>query len=84
MKQAKEIFNKVVDTLGVCREAYLNMNHAVKRGGIVEVYFTDTKGKPISGQLLDTRNVYYAYRYLVDSLKGGKSGIMKLRVLEQS
>lgn len=87
MTQPKEIFNKVVDTLSVCREAYLAMSHAVKRtiknNGKVEIYFTDTKGKPISGQLCDSRNVYCAYRYLVDTLNDKKHGIMKLRVIEQ-
>jgi len=88
MKQAKEVFNKVIDTDTLCYNAYSSMSAAVKRAikccGKVEVYFTDTKGKPISGQMLDSKDVYYAYRYLVNSLKDKKHGVMKLRIMEQN
>ena len=80
MKPVKEIFNKPVDSLDVCYEAYIAMSDAIKRGGIVEAQTTINGGQTHQEEILESRNVYYVYRYLMENFRKR----LKLRVLEQA
>ncbi len=77
----KDIFDKIIDTSDLVREAYVKMSEAVKRGGVVRVRLTSNISATREGIIEDAHMVYYGYDYLQKKFKIEK---LRLLITEQS